>query len=300
MISVIIPFNNEKENIPSLIKGIRKAFNAKNEPYEIVMVDDGSMDGSDQAIPQDDSDIRLIRHKKRLGKGRALSDGYRASTGNSLIFMDADLQDDPSEIPEFLKKLEEGYDFVNGWRKERKDPLGKRLSSAIFNFFLLKLFLKSKFHDINCGFKAMRRAVLEQIPLYGDNYRFLPILAEKNGFKTTEMIVDHHPRVHGASKYGFFRLFSGFIDTLTTYFVYQFAEKPLHFFGPVGTLIFILGSGITLYLVYERVFFGILLYRRPALLLGILLVIVGIQIVMTGFLGELIVYLDKRRKNPIH
>lgn len=300
MISIIIPFNNEKENIPSLIKGIRKALHKRGEPYEIVMVDDGSTDGSARVIQPEDSDVRLVVHKKRLGKGKALVDGFHVASGNSILFMDADLQDDPEEIPEFLKKLEEGYDFVNGWRKDRKDPLGKRLPSVIFNFFLLKLFLKSKFHDINCGFKIMRREVLEQIPLYGDNYRFLPILAEKSGFKTTEIVVTHHPRIHGVSKYGFFRLFSGFIDTLTTYFVYQFSEKPLHFFGPVGTLIFISGSFITLYLVYERIFFGILLYRRPALLLGILLVIVGIQIVMTGFLGELIVYLDKRRKNPIH
>ena len=300
MISIIIPFNNEKENIPSLITGIKKALRKRGEPYEIIMVDDGSTDGSARVIQPEDSDVRLVVHKKRLGKGKALTDGFHEASGTSIVFMDADLQDDPEEIPGFLKKLEEGYDFVNGWRKDRKDPMGKRLPSAIFNFFILKLFLRSKFHDINCGFKAMHRSVLEQIPLYGDNYRFLPILAEKNGFKTTEMVVNHHPRLHGVSKYGFFRLFSGFIDTLTTYFVYQFSEKPLHFFGPVGTLIFIFGSGITLYLVYERVFFGILLYRRPALLLGILLVIVGIQIVMTGFLGELIVYLDKRRKNHIH
>jgi len=297
MISVIIPFYNEKQNLLILQESLKHELGRLNQHYEIVFVDDGSTDGSKENIEKENKSVKLISHRKRMGKGKALNSGFKSSKGDIIFFMDADMQDDPKEIPVFLEKLSEGHDFVIGWRKERRDPISKTLPSSLFNFFLLKLLLKSKFHDINCGFKLMKRQVLESIPLYGDNYRFLPILALKEGFKATEIKVTHNPRKYGKSKYGFFRIFTGFIDTLSTYFVYRFSEKPLHFFGPVGALIFFAGFVITLYLGIGRLFFGILLYNRPILQLGILLIIVGLQVIMTGFLGDLIVYLSKKSKS---
>lgn len=298
MISVIVPFHNEKENLPILIKKLKEIFENIEEQYELILVDDGSTDASSSELKAKSGTLKVIRHRMRLGKGKALETGFNVSSGDTIIFMDADLQDDPDDIPIFLQKLSGGYDFVNGWRKDRRDPISKTLPSSIFNFLLLKTFLKSQFHDVNCGFKAMKREVLEEIPLYGDNYRFLPILAEKQGFQTTEVVVKHAPRLHGKSKYGFVRIFYGFFDTITTYFVYRFAEKPIHFFGPFGGVLLIVGFIITVELTIERLFFGVELYKRPLLLAGIFLVIVGLQIILTGVLGELIVYIHKRKDLP--
>ncbi len=295
MLSIIIPFHNEEENLPILQKELHHVLKKEKIDYELIFINDGSTDRSVDILPLHHDRDKVVPFKKRLGKGKALSAGFRASKGDVVICMDADLQDNPEDIPKFLKVLSEGYDFANGWRRNRKDNIFKTLPSSIFNFLLLKILLRSDFHDINCGFKAMRREVLETIPLYGDNYRFLPILAKKSGFKTAEVVVDHRKRMHGISKYGTGRLFSGLLDTLTTYFIYQFSEKPLHFFGFVGGILFSFGYIITLYLAVERIFFQVLLYRRPLLLFGILFIIVGMQIIMTGIIGELIVYLHKKK-----
>jgi len=319
MLSIIIPFYNEKESLPKLLNKLIDVTKKLKEEAEIILVDDGSDDNSEfksssfaEASPPayasgDRSEdkqiskylvsdaIRLITHRKRFGKGRALLSGFRKAKGDIIVFMDADLQDDPKDLPKFLQKMKKGYDFVNGWRKSRNDPASKTLPSAIFNF-LLVLFFGSSFHDINCGFKMMRRSVLEEIPLYGDNYRFLPILAKKEGFSTDEVEVTHHSRIYGKSKYGSVRLLFGLFDTLTTYFIYKFSEKPLHFFGPVGGFVFLIGFITSFILVIQRIFMGILLYRRPALLFAVLMIIVGMQIVMTGIIGELIVYLHRKNK----
>lgn len=293
MISIIIPFHNERENLILLHKKLLHVLMKTKQEFEVVFVDDGSTDN--YKLPS--TNYKLIKHRKRMGKGKALISGFAASKGDVVVFMDADLQDDPEDLPLFFKKIDEGYDLVNGWRKNRKDPFFKKFYSAVFNQFLLGGLLRSKFHDINCGFKAMKREVLENVSIYGDNYRFVPILADKEGFKTAEIVVNHHPRLHGRSKYGFFRVISGFFDTLSTFFIYSFSEKPLQFFGPVGTLVFLAGFILCAYLAYERLFFGVLLFRRPALLLGVLLIIVGIQIIMTGIIGELIVYLNSKNKS---
>lgn len=307
MISIIIPFYNEAESLPVLINQLIDTCRKLKQSWEIVLVDDGSVDAGASKLKVKSpafakasagkEKLKVISHKKRLGKGKALNSGYQASRGEIIVFMDADLQDDPKELPKFVDAVNKGYDLVNGWRADRKDPFSKKAHSYIFNTLLLKFFFKSKFHDINCGYKAMRRKVLEEIPLYGDNYRFLPIMAEQAGFKTTELVIRHHARRFGKSKYGFLRLLLGLFDTVTTYFVYKFSEKPLHFFGPIGGLLFIAGSVITVYLSIGRIFFHRELYRRPLLLFGILLIIVGIQIVMTGVIAELIVYLNKRVKS---
>lgn len=295
MISIIIPFHNEKEDLPLLLKRLTEISAKIKEKVEIILIDDGSTDSWKQSVHLPEM-VQLIEHKKKLGKGRALTAGFNMSKGDIIIFMDADLQDNPVDLPKFIDKIHEGYDLVNGWRKFRRDPISKTLPSSIFNTVLLKLLLQTKFHDVNCGFKAMKRSVLEEHPLYGDNYRFLPILAEKSGFLTTEVVVTHSPRMHGKSKYGFFRILSGLMDTITTYFIFRFAERPLHFFGIIGGAFFLFGFLIASVLAFERIFFGVLLYRRPILSLAVLLIIVGIQILMTGIIAELIVYLHNKKK----
>ena len=297
MISIIIPFYNEEKNLSELVRKLLQECKKLEESYELILVNDGSDDNSLSELSKQANNqerIKILSHRKRFGKGKALLTGFNKSKGDIIVFMDADLQNDPKELGFFVKTVKEGFDLVTGWRKNRKDPISKRLPSYIFNDLLLKFFFKSKFHDINCGFKAMKREVLDEIVLYGDNYRFLPIMAEQSGFKTTEIEVTHHPRLHGKSKYGFFRLVFGLFDTTTTYFVYKFSDKPLHFFGPIGLSIFTMGFLIALYLTIERLFFGMLLYRRPLLTFGTLLILVGLQFVMTGFIAELVVYLRKK------
>ncbi len=293
MISIIIPFYNERESLPKLYDRLIAELTKLKESYEIILVDDGSTDNLKPVVKKN---TILVTHRKRLGKGKALASGFTESKGNIIIFMDADLQDDPSDLKKFIAKINEGYDLVNGWRQDRKDSLTKTIPSNILNNILLKLFFGSKFHDINCGFKAMRREVLEEISLYGDNFRFLPAIVEKEGFNTTEIVVNHHPRRFGVSKYGYTKGLLGFLDVLTTFFLLEYFDRPIHFFGIVGAFIFAIGFVILLILGIQRIFFGMLLYRRPILFVGIVLVIIGVQIIMSGFIGELLVYLHKKKK----
>ncbi len=264
---------------------------------EIIFVNDGSTDASEkevEKISNNDNRVKYFYHKRRFGKGKALDKGIRESKGDIVIFMDADLQDNPKDIPKFIKRLNEGYDLVNGVRVTRKENSIIRFYSRLANNFL-KRFSQSPFTDINCGFKAFRRQVLDGIALYGNNFRFLPLAAYYAGFKVTEVEIDNRPRRFGRSKFGLGKPAIGMIDMTTAYFLYKFSEKPLHFFGAIGGFFFIVGFIIALILSIGRIFFGLLLYRRPALLLAILLIIVGIQIVMTGIIGELIVYLNKKK-----
>lgn len=298
MISLIIPFHNEAENLEELTNRIAQTLAGR--AFEIVYIDDGSTDASVDVIRKLQKDhgadtIHLLHHRKKFGKGAALKTGIQKAKGDIVIFMDADLQDDPADLPKFLEKIDDGFDLVNGWRKKRRDGLVKTLPSKIGNALVLKLFLQSRYHDVNCGFKAMRREVVDSVHLYGDNFRFLPVVAEKRGFKTGEVVVEHNPRLHGSSKFGFFRRFTVFADILTAYFIFRFAEKPLHFFGFIGGTLLAVGSVITVYLTIDRIFFGHLLYRRPAFLYGLVFIIVGIQIIMTGIVAELIVYLNNKK-----
>lgn len=301
MISVIIPYHDEAKNLEELVTRLEKVVKKiKGKEFEFIFVDDGSTDNPPK-LPDTIAGFRLKHTRLRLqtGKGRALIVALNRSKGDTLVFMDADLQDDPADLPLFLAKIDEGFEFVNGWRKDRQDGLNKTLPSSIFNTLLLKIVLKSPYHDANCGFKAMSREVLEEITLYGDNYRFLPIFAAQSGFKVAEVEVHHSPRVHGESKYGFWRILTGSFDTLTTYFLYKYSEKPLQFFGAVGGFLFFIGFIFTSWLVYDRLFNGILLYRRPALLAGVMLLIIGVQIIMTGIVAELQVFFYKKLKKTI-
>lgn len=293
MISIIIPFYNEKDNLPILIDLLVKQL--KNKEFEIILVDDGSEEISNINPPAGGqiSNIKLIRHRKRLGKGQALKTGIENSIGEIIIFMDGDLQDDPSDLPRLLEKIDEGYDFVNGIREKRNDNLLVRFYSKIVATFL-KTFLNSPYTDINCGYKTFKKGVLKDFVFYGNNFRFFPLAVFYNGYKVTEINVKNNKRKFGKSKFGPGKLFTGLLDTLTAYFLFKFSEKPLHFFGMIGGILFLVGFLISLYLTIERLFFGVLLYQRPLLQLGILLIIVGIQVVMTGIIGELIVYLNKK------
>ncbi len=297
MISIIIPFYNEAGNLEALYHEINDVLMKEKSEAEIIFVNDGSTDGSEKEIEKiinSDNRVKCFYQQRRLGKGKALDCGIKESRGDIVIFMDADLQDNPKDIPKIINKLNEGYDLVNGIRTTRKENPVIKLYSRLANK-LLKKFSQSPFTDINCGFKVFRRQVLDGIALYGNNFRFLPLAAYYAGFKVTEVEVDNRPRKYGQSKFGLGKPAIGIIDMTTAYFLYKFSEKPLHFFGAIGGIFFVAGFIIALVLSIERIFFGLLLYRRPILLLAILLIIVGIQIVMTGIIGELVVYLNKKK-----
>ena len=295
MISIIIPFYNEAESLPVLVKYLNEVLNKIKDSWELILVNDGSTDNPQSVIRNfKTSNFKYISHRKRFGKGKALQTGIKNSSGEILVFMDGDLQDDPVDLSKFLEKINKGYDFVNGMRVKRQDGFLVKIYSSLAGLFL-KTFLHSPFTDINCGFKVFKREVLAEVTLYGNNFRFLPLAVYYQGYKVTEVSVHNKPRKFGRSKFGSKKLIGGIFDTLTAYFVYKFAEKPLHFFGPIGGIMFLLGFAISFILAIERIFFGVLLYRRPALFLGILLIIVGIQVLMTGILGELIVYINKKK-----
>jgi len=310
MLSIIIPFHNEAENLPTLIKHLIEVCEKAGKEFEIVLVDDGSDDTSvaisnfqfllrqaqdpEQSRGTISKKIKLIKHKKRLGKGEALNTGVKNAVGNVIVFMDADLQNDPEDLPKLLAKIDEGNDFVNGIRKGRHDDNLLLKSYSFLAEKFLKKFIQSPFTDINCGYKAFKKVVLSEFSFYGNNFRFFPLAVFYNGYKVTEIEVKNNPRKFGKSKFGSGKLITGIFDTLTAYFIYKFAAQPLHFFGVIGGLLFTGGFIISLILAVERLFFGVLLYQRPVLWLGLALIIVGIQIIMTGIIGELIVYLDKK------
>jgi len=307
MISVIIPFYNEKESLPILIEQLVNELNKLKKEYEVVLVDDGSDDNKNSNLKTQSiswetklklksKNFKILIHKKRKGKGEALKTGVENAKGEILVFMDADLQDDPKDLLKFLKKIDEGYDFINGHRINRKDNFLVRVYSMAASW-LLKTFLHSPFSDINCGFKVFKREVLKEFVFYGNNFRFFPLFVFYQGFKVTEVPVLNHSRKFGKSKFGAQKLFIGIFDMLTAYFLYKFSEKPLHFFGIFGGVISFVGFLILTVLAFERIFHNVLLYRRPILWLGILLVIVGIQIIATGIIGELIVYMNKKIQN---
>lgn len=299
MITIIIPFFNEAENLPLLHKELVANLPHLSADYEMIFVDDGSTDGSAEAVETfkaDDAHVKLLRQRKQFGKGKALASALKIAKGEIVVFMDADLQDDPADLQHFYEMINQGYDLVNGKRKVRKDNAVIKSYSNFFNWFLQR-FLHSPFTDINCGFKMMRRHIFNDIVLYANNFRFLPLAAYRLGYKVGEVPVHNRNRKFGVSKYGFGKAFGGMIDTLSAYFIYQFAEQPLHFFGIVGGVSFVIGLVIAIVLSVERLFFGMLLYRRPSLLLAVMLMIVGIQIVMTGIIGELIVYLNKKKQD---
>ena len=295
MLSVVIPVFNEEESLAELHKDIVRNIKDLDTNYEVIFVDDGSTDSSLDIlknIAKKDNRLRIFSFRKNQGKGEALTFGFQKAEGDYIITLDADLQDKPSEIPKLLEKIKEGYDLVCGWRISRKDSILKVLSSKAFNV-LSSLFWGLKLHDYNCGLKAYSKDAAKSLRLYGGMHRFIPLILYQQGFKITEERVIHKKRKFGKSKYGFSKLWKDMPDIFTMLFLSKYSTRPMHFFGVVGGILFMIGFTILSYLVILR-FQGETIGRRPLLLFGILLILTGLQIFFTGFLAELIINVSQR------
>ncbi len=293
-LSIVIPLYNEEESLPELTQWIERVMNENNFTYEIIFIDDGSTDNSWEVIKklkEKNPNIRAYRFRRNYGKAAGLHVGFQKAKGDVIITMDADLQDNPEEIPELYRMItEEGYDLVSCWKKKRYDPwISKNLPSKIFNF-TARVVSGIKLHDFNCGLKAYKRKVAKSIEVYGDMHRYIPILVKNAGFKKIgEKVVRHQPRKYGKSKYGPSRFIHGFLDMLTIQFLSNFSKRPMHFFGSMGLLSFFIGFVILAYLSYEKLFLNIpRIAERPLFFFGILTVILGTQLFLTGFLGDMI------------
>lgn len=298
-LSIVIPVMNEEGNLPELYDRLSAQLDEIGLPWEIIFIDDGSSDGTWAFIARTNAtDPRVIglRHRRNFGKARGLADGFAVAQGDVIVTMDGDLQDDPDELPRFLAMLDEGYDLVSGWKQRRQDPLGKTAPSKVFNWTVRK-FSGVQLHDFNCGFKAYRREVTENIRLYGELHRFTPVLANAEGFRIGELPVKHHPRTWGTSKYGWSRLTKGFLDLLTVIFLTQYRQRPLHLFGLPGLLSMALGVVLGLWLTVDKLVMGNPIGTRPALLLAVLLVVIGAQFFGLGLIGE---YIAHGRNAPRH
>lgn len=296
MTSIVVPVYNEEESIQAFFEALIVSLSKLPESFEIIFVDDGSTDSSlDQLkkLEQSDLRVRIFSLRKNMGKAEALTLGFQKAKGEKIVTLDADLQDDPDEIGHMLKKLE-GYDLVCGWRKNRKDPAKKILSSKFFNF-LAKTFWGLELHDYNCGLKVYKADAAKSLTLYGGFHRFIPLLVYQEGFSVTEEPVKHHIRKYGKSKYGFSKLWKDLPDIFTMIFLSRYSTRPLHFFGAVGILMLLVGFFILLYLTIVW-FMGESIGNRPLLLFGILFEVSGLQIFMTGFLAELFINLSSKRQ----
>lgn len=290
MLSVVIPLYNEEESLMELSLSLKKVFDLLKCNYEVIFIDDGSTDSSFEKLKEinkRNSRYHCIKLRRNYGKSAALATGFREAKGDIVITMDADLQDDPNEIPELIKVLNSGYDLVSGWKKIRYDPFIKRNTSKIFNYFTSKV-SGVRLHDFNCGLKAYRKSVIKSVKVYGEMHRYIPALAHLMGFKVTEKVVKHHPRKFGVTKFGANRFINGFFDLMTVAFTTKFIKKPLHLFGTIGIFFSLAGLLITLYLTIMKFFAGIPISNRPLFLVGILLIIVGFQSFSLGLIAEMI------------
>jgi glycosyltransferase involved in cell wall biosynthesis len=289
-VSVVVPFLNEAETVALLCGRIGEVMASQGLRYEIVLVDDGSTDGGGDiaaSLAETDPNVCLIQFTRNFGKAAALSAGFDAARGETIVTMDADLQDDPEEIPRFLARIGEGFDVVCGWKKKRHDPMGKTLPSRIFNGLTARAF-GIDIHDINCGFKAYSRRAAKSLNLYGELHRFTPALLFNSGFRVAEIEVLHHPRTHGQSKYGVTRMIKGALDLVTVLLVTRYNARPLHFFAMLGLPLLLLGSLAIFYLSVLWLLGLGPIGNRPLLLIGILFVIAGIQLLGTGLIAELV------------
>ncbi len=295
-LSIIVPTKNEEKSVEKLYKEVVVSVVKLRKSFEIIFVDDGSTDNTFEILKKlrgDDKRVKVIKLRGWCGKSIALQAGFENSIGNIVFTLDADLQDDPEEISNFLRKLDQGYDLVSGWKKIRHDPLSKTLPSKIGNF-ATRLLTGVKVHDLNCGFKAYRREVVKNLNLYGELYKYIPVLAQKQNFKVGEIVISHRPRMYGKSKFGWERNIKGFIDMLTVIFLTSYGRRPGHFFGTIGIISFSFGFLIGLYITFLRITTGNIQYRYPLLFLGMLLMIMGIQLISTGLIAELITYFNQK------
>jgi len=309
-LSIIVPLLNEAESLPELSEWIDRVMKEHGLSYELVYVDDGSRDDSWSVITKlaaDNPNVKGIKFRRNYGKAAALNCGFAESHGDVVITMDADLQDCPDEIPELRRMIvEEGFDLVSGWKKKRHDPISKTVPTRFFNWTTRRM-SKIRLHDFNCGLKAYSSDVVKSIEVFGEMHRYIPVIAKWAGFtKIGEKVVQHQKRKYGKTKYGPDRFFKGYLDLLSITFTSRFGKRPMHFFGLLGTLLFLAGFGIAGFLAYDRIFFeGYKMTERPLFYFGMLAMILGTQLFVAGFLGELIsrsahdrnAYLIETKKN---
>ncbi|HEU4632970.1 MAG TPA: glycosyltransferase [Flavisolibacter sp.] len=293
-LSLVIPLKDEEESLPELVDWIKRVCEQNNYAYEVILVDDGSTDGSWKVIEQlstADPNIKGIKFQRNYGKSAALNEGFKAAQGNVVITMDADLQDSPDEIPSLRRMIvEEGYDLVSGWKKKRYDnTLTKNIPSKFFNAVTSSV-SKIKLHDFNCGLKAYRKKVVKSIEVYGEMHRYIPVIAKWAGFKKIgEKVVEHRPRKYGVTKFGWERFVNGFLDLLSITFVGKFSKRPMHFFGLWGTIFFLLGLGITVYLIISKFIDPeVGLTNKPGFYLALATLLIGMQLFLAGFISELV------------
>jgi glycosyltransferase involved in cell wall biosynthesis len=303
-VSAVVPVYNEVENIEALHRVLREVLERTGRNWEIILVDDGSTDGSSEVIREicdRDERVRMIRFRRNFGQTAALAAGLEEARGAVILTMDGDLQNDPADIPVLLSKIDEGYDLVNGWRRGRRDPFfSRRLPSLIANK-MISWITGVRLHDFGCTLKAIRREIAADLRLYGEMHRFIPAIAQQVGASVIEVPVRHHPRKAGSSKYGIGRLFRVIVDLITVKFLSEYSTRPGHAFGLFGLVALVVGSSVTGYLVLEKILFRTDLAGRPLLLLSIFLVIIGVQFVTMGLIGEMLsrIYHESQRK-PIY
>lgn len=287
-ISFVIPAYNEKESVAVLHKEIVDVMSGLNYPYEIIFIDDGSTDATLGEL-QKLTPVKIIVFSRNFGKSQALQAGFDAAEGDLVFTLDSDLQDDPKEIPNFLKKMEnENVDLVCGWKRRRLDPISKRIPSKFANFITRK-FTGTKIHDMNCCFKLYKKEIIKNLRLFGDMHRYIPSIVGSQGFKIDEVSVDHRARKYGKTKYGIGRLLSSLFDFLTLVFLKKFVDRPMHFFGLLGVALLSIGVVFLGYLSWIKIFYGVVIGDRPLLFLSILIVVVGFQSFSIGLLGELVI-----------
>ena len=300
-ISVVIPVFNELESLPELKSELIRNLKAYKN-WEVIFIDDGSSDGSTEWLADlalGNKNFKLIQFYRNYGKSAALNEGFKSASGDYVITMDADLQDDPAEFGNLIESLQKGWDLVSGWKKNRLDPLNKRLPSKVFNF-VTKLLTGVKIHDFNCGLKAYKKSVIKSIDIYGGRHRYIPALAGQRKFKITEIIVNHRARKFGSTKYGGTRLFHGFFDLITILFLNRFNQQPLHLFGAFGIGFFMIGFFSELVVLYYKYFLNDPFSKHIALLIfGVMLIVIGIQFFSMGLLGELITRSDQDNENRV-
>jgi glycosyltransferase involved in cell wall biosynthesis len=300
-ISVVVPVYNEVESLPELVSQLKKVLEDQGR-WEILFIDDGSTDGSSEylkKLAQNEDSIKLIRLHRNYGKSAALAEGFKYAEGDYVVTLDADLQDDPAEIPNLIAKLEEGYDLVSGWKVDRKDPWTKTFPSRVFNF-VTRFMTGVKIHDFNCGLKIYRQAVVKSLDIYGGRHRYIPALAGEKRFKVGEIPVNHRPRKYGKTKYGGTRFFHGFFDLLTILFLSRYTQNPLHLFGYFG-LLCLIGAFVTeLYVVYLKVFVGHPFQKHVALMLfGTLIFVLGLWFFSVGLIAEMIARSQQGHENRV-
>lgn len=305
-VSFLIPAYNEEESLPELYQQVKENIDICTSKglmtdYEFLFINDGSTDGTEKVIRElnaQDEKVHFIFFRKNFGKSIALETGFRNVSGDVIITMDADLQDDPCELENFLTKIDEGYDLVSGWKYNRLDPAEKRLPSKLFNKVTAKM-SGIELHDFDCGYKAYRREVTDAIDAYGSMHRYLPVMAWRHGFKIGETQVHHNKRKYGKSKYGLERYLQGLFDFLSVFFLTRFADRPMYFFGRVGLMSGGVGFLICFYLLILKIF-GQSIGGRPLLWLGVLLIILGVQFLSTGFIGNMMVDMNVRKNYTEH